>query len=271
MGKLDGKVAIVTAGGSGLGKYITKALIGEGCKVAIASRNMEKLQEAVKEFAEMGGDTFAVKADISKEDEVINMVDQVVNHYGRIDILVNNTGTPGPICNVVDMDVKAWNDTIAVDLTGTMLVSKEVLKVMIPQGTGGSIIMVNAEAATIAEGWGGYPFRASYMSVKNGMRGLQAAMAVEVGKYGIRVNAIKPAAIESDRMMRIMQGYADSKGTTLEEEVELEKSHYSMKRITKPEEVAACALFLATDDSIAITNQVITCSSGLSLKAAEVK
>lgn len=271
MGKLDGRVALITAGGSGLGKYISKAFIEEGCAVAIASRDLAKLEAAVKEFEAMGGTAFAVKCDISKEDEVVNMVDETINRFGKIDILVNNTGTPGPICNVVDMDVQKWKDTIDVDLTGTMLVSKEVLKHMIARGNGGSIIMVNAEAATIAEGWGGYPLRASYMSVKNGMRGLQAAMAVENGKYGIRVNAIKPAAIESDRMMRIMQGYADSKGTTLEEEVELEKSHYSMKRITKPEEVAACALFLATDDSIAVTNQVLTCSSGLSLKAAEVK
>ncbi len=271
MKKLEGKVAVVTAGGSGLGRHISRALVKEGCAVAIAARRMEVLEEAVREFESMGGQALAVQTDISDEQQVINMVEKTIDRFGKIDILVNNTGTPGPICNVVDMDVEEWKKTIDVDLTGTMLVSKEVLKCMIPQNTGGSIIMVSAEAATIAEGWGGYPMRASYMACKNGMRGLQAAMAIEAGKYSIRVNAVKPGAIESDRMMRIMQGYADQKGTTLEEEVELEKSHYSLRRITKPEEVAACVVFLASDESIAVTNQVLTCSSGLSLKAAEVK
>ena len=271
MKNLDGKVAIVTAGGSGLGRHISRRLVEEGCKVAIAARRKEVLDEAVKEFESMGGEALAVQTDISNEEQVNNMVDEVIKKFGHIDILVNNTGTPGPICNVVDMDVEAWKETIDVDLTGTMLVSKAVLKHMIPQKTGGSIIMVSAEAATIAEGWGGYPTRASYMACKNGMRGLQAAMAIEVGKYKIRVNAVKPAAIESDRMMKIMQSYADTKGTTLEEEVNAEKSHYSLRKITKPEEVAACVAFLASDESSAVTNQVITCSSGLSLKAQDVK
>lgn len=270
MKRLEGKVALVTAGGSGLGRHISRALVREGCAVAICSRRMSVLEEAIAEFESMGGHALAIQTDISVENQVEAMVKQIIDTFGKIDVLVNNTGTPGPICKVVDMDIEAWKKTIDVDVTGTLLVSKEVLKYMIPQGTGGSIIMVGAQASTIAEGWGGFPLRASYMACKNAMIGMQGAMAAEVGKYGIRVNSVRPAAIESDRMMQIMKNYADNKGTSIDEEITLEKSHYTLRKITKPEEVASCVVFLASDESSAITNDILNCSSGMALKAPDV-
>ncbi|MBQ5952346.1 MAG: SDR family oxidoreductase [Lachnospiraceae bacterium] len=270
MGDLEGKVAIVTAGGTGLGRCISLELIRQGCAVSFCHRRASVIEEATKEFEAMGANVFGYVCDVANEEQVQAMVAATMEHFGRIDILVNNVGAAGPICNLVDMDIKAWNETIETDLNGTMLMSKYVLREMIKAGNGGSIIMIGAEAGTIAEGWGGYPLRASYSAVKNAVRGLQSVMAIENGKYGIRVNTVKPAAVEGERMMRIMEGRAKARGTTTEHELKLEQAHYSLRRFTKPEEVAYCVEFLASDRSAAITNQVLVCSCGLSLMASDM-
>ena len=268
--RLEGKIAIVTAGGSGIGKFISAELIKAGCNVVIAARDIERLNRSVYEFEVMGGKALAVRTDISKEEDVIRMVKSAVDAFGKIDILVNNTGVAGPINNLVDMDLTAWNDALAVDLTGTMLVTREVLKYMIPQGTGGSIINIGAEASRIADGWGGYPTRAAYMACKAGVRAMQAAVAVEVGKFKIRINTLSPAAVRSERMIQVMKKYAEEKQITLEEQIRIEESNYSLKRITEPDDIAKCVIFLASDDSFAITNQTIACSSGMCLMASQV-
>jgi NAD(P)-dependent dehydrogenase (short-subunit alcohol dehydrogenase family) len=100
---------------------------------------------------------------------------------------------------------------------------------------------------------------------------MQAAVAMEVGKYRIRVNTLSPAAVRSERMIKVMKRYAEEKHISLEEQIKIEESNYSLKRITEPEDIAKCVVFLASDDSISITNQTIACSSGLGLMASQVK
>jgi len=269
--RLEGKVAIVTSGASGIGKAIATSFVKEGCAVIMAQRSLETLEQAEKELKALGGNVLCVQADISAEDQVINMVNKAYDAFGKINILVNNTGVAGPINNLVDMKLDEWNAALAVDLTGTMLCSREVLKRMIPQKTGGSIIMMGAEASRIADGWGGYPTRASYMACKAGVRAMQAAMAVEVGSYGIRVNTLSPAAVSSSRTIAIMTNYAEAAGITLEEQLAKEKSNCSLRRFTEPEDIGDCCVFLASEESKSITNQTIACSSGMCLMASRVK
>lgn len=272
MKKLEGKVAIVTSGGVNVGKAIAKELASEGANLVIAQRRYEVVEEAAKEISEeYGVEVLPVKADISVEEDIINMVKATIDKFGKVDILVNNCGQAGPICNLVDMDLKEWNDALAVDLNGPMLCSREVLKYMIPAGNGGSIINIGAEASRIADGWGGFPTRTSYMACKAGVRAMQAALSVEVGKYGIRVNSLSPGAISGPRMVAIMEAYAKAEGMTTEERIDIEREKYSLKRFTEPEDVGRCVVFLASDDACSITNQTIACSSGMGYMAATVK
>lgn len=270
-GKLEGKVAIITSGASGIGKAIATEFVKEGCAVAIAQRTIETLAKAKQELEAIGGKVLTVSADVSKEEDIIALAQKTHATFGKIDVLVNCTGVAGPIKNLVDMDLQEWNEALAVDLNGTMLCTREALKYMIPQNIGGSIINIGAEASRIADGWGGYPTRASYMACKAGVRAMQAAVSVEVGVYGIRVNTLSPAAVNSERAVKIMEAYAKAEGMTTEERTKIEKSKHSLKRWTEPYDIGRCAVFLASEDSISITNQTIACSSGMGLMAATVK
>lgn len=142
--RLKDKVAIVTGGGKGIGKAIAKAFISEGATVVIAATTLSKLEEAVKEFEAMGGRAQAIQTDVSNERQVIDMVSETMKAFGKIDILVNNSGIAGPTCKVVDLKLEDWNQVLAIDLTGYMLCAREVLKHMIPRKTG-IIINIGAE------------------------------------------------------------------------------------------------------------------------------
>jgi NAD(P)-dependent dehydrogenase (short-subunit alcohol dehydrogenase family) len=135
MERLKDRVVIITGGGSGIGKAIAKAFVREGAKVALAARTVANLEKTVEELKAAGGDVIAVPTDITKEQQVIDMVPKVIDVFGKIDILVNNSGIGGPVCNVLDMKLDEWNYSFAVDLTGSMLCAREALKHMIvPDG-----------------------------------------------------------------------------------------------------------------------------------------
>ena len=139
--KLKDKVAIVTGGGTGIGKAISLALANEGAVVVIAARNLSRLEQAVQDIMSKGGKAKAIQADISDHEQVKRMVAQAVEDFGQIDILVNNAAR-GTFNNadVVDMKLKEWHDSLAINLTGMMFCSREALKYMIPRESG-NIVM----------------------------------------------------------------------------------------------------------------------------------
>ncbi|MFH0914872.1 MAG: SDR family oxidoreductase, partial [bacterium] len=170
--RLKDKIAFITGGGSGIGKAIAKSFVEEGATVVLAARNQENLNTAVSEFEAMGGKGLAVPMDITKEQDVIDAVAKAIETYGRIDILVNNSGIGGPTAYVWDLSLEDWNEIIAVDLTGSMLCAREVLKHMVPAGKGGIIINIGAEGGRSGDGRSGYPMRAGYCCAKMGVIGL---------------------------------------------------------------------------------------------------
>ena len=154
--RLKNKIAIVTGGGQGIGKAIAKDFVQEGATVVIAARTVSKLEEAVREFEAMGGKAKAIPTDLADEKQVIRMADETHEAFGKIDILVNNSGIGGPNCGVVDMKLEEWNQVLAIDLTGSMLCCREVLKTMIPRKSG-NIINISSLA-----GITGHPMLSDY-------------------------------------------------------------------------------------------------------------
>jgi NAD(P)-dependent dehydrogenase (short-subunit alcohol dehydrogenase family) len=253
--RLRDKVAIVTGGGTGIGKAISMAFASEGATVVVAARDVSRLEEAATEINSQGGRATAVTADVTDEKQVQRMVTRTLDEHNQIDILVNNSGIAGPTAYVVDIDLERWNEVLAINLTGAMLCAREALRSMIPRRNG-NIINISSTA-----GIAGYPMRSPYCVSKWGIIGLTETLAIEVGEYNIRVNCISPAGVKGERNIDLMKAKAKALGVSHEEVVRRALSKYSLKRIVEPSEVAAAAVFLASDDASAITghNFVVNC------------
>jgi NAD(P)-dependent dehydrogenase (short-subunit alcohol dehydrogenase family) len=261
--RLKDKVAFITGGGSGIGKAIAKAMAAEGANVVIAARNKANLDATVTELEGLGAKAQAIQMDITKEHDVIDAVKKAVDTWGGIDILVNNSGIGGPTCYVWELKLEDWDEIIAVDLTGAMLASREVLKYMVPAAKGGIIINIGAEGGRSGDGRSGYPMRAGYCCAKMGVFGLNETLARECGPHGIRVNCISAAAVKGERLIRVIQGRADAKGISFDEALKTEMKQYSLGRPTEEYELGNTAVFLASDESSAITGQTIVAHCGM--------
>lgn len=255
--KLRDKVAIITGGGTGIGRAISFAFADEGAEIAIAARNLPRLGEVVKEIESRGGKAKALQTDIADHEQVKRMVSETVDEFGRIDILVNNAarGTYNN-ADVADMQLDEWRDSLAINLSGVMLCCKEVLKTMIPRRKG-SIINVSSVA-----GLSGVPRESPYVASKWGVIGLTETLAIEAGKFGIRVNCISPGATRTSEFDDWVNVAAREAGTTYEAVMTRLADNNALKRIAEPCEIAACIVFLASDDSSAIAGHNLVASCG---------
>jgi NAD(P)-dependent dehydrogenase (short-subunit alcohol dehydrogenase family) len=258
--KLEDKVAIVTGGGTGIGKAISLALSSEGAALVLAARNLSRLEEAAKDIKSRGGRVKAIQADISDHEQVKRMVAQTIKDFGQIDILVNNAarGTFND-ADVADMDLKEWHDSLAINLTGTMLCCKEALKQMIPLKRG-KIINISSVA-----GISGVPRESPYAASKWGVIGLTETLAIEAGRFGIRVNCISPGATRTQEFEDWVKVSAADAGISYEEMMSKVTDNNALKRIAEPSEIAACVVFLASDDSSAMTGHNLVASCGFHL------
>lgn len=259
--RLKEKVAIITGGGKGIGKAIAFAFAREGAAVMLAGRTVSALEETCKGIMDKGGIAAFVPTDVSDEERVKNLVARTIDQFGRIDVLVNNSGIAGPTSRVVDMDISQWNETLAIDLTGSLLCVKEALRHMIPRRSG-SIINVVSEGGRSGDGRSGYPMRAAYCCSKMGLIGLTETLAVENGEFGIRVNALSPGPVLGERIENVLKKRVADTGLSFEEMLQTLAVNNSLKRITTEEECAAVALFLASDESSAVTGQTVSVSCG---------
>jgi len=258
--KLKGKVAIVTGGGTGIGKAISLALASEGAVVVIAARNLPRLEQAADDIKSKGGKARAIQADISDCEQVKSMLAQTIKGFGQVDILVNNAAR-GTFNNadVVDMDFKEWHDSLAINLTGVMLCSREALKYMIPRRSG-KIINISSVA-----GISGVPKESPYAASKWGVIGLTETLAIEAGRFGIRVNCISPGATRTQEFEDWVKVSASDAGISYEEMMGRITDNNALKRIAEPSEIAACVVFLASDDSSAMTGHNLVASCGFHL------
>ena len=258
--QLAGKVAIVTGGGKGIGRAIALTFAKEGADVVVAARTESDLKEVTFEIEKLDRKSLSIVTDLSIPEQVEVMVEKTVEKFHKVDILVNNSGIEGPMMNVLDMDLEGWNQTLAVNLTGAMLGAKHVLNKSMLNRQRGSIINISS-----ISGRKGPATRSPYSASKWGMIGFSQSLAFEVGRNGIRVNCIAPGLVEGDRIDRVIRVMSKSFGMTYEQAIETINARTALGRMVKPEEVAALAVFLASDQSSGITGQTINCCGGLEM------
>jgi NAD(P)-dependent dehydrogenase (short-subunit alcohol dehydrogenase family) len=254
--RLKDRVAIITGGGRGIGKSISLAFASEGAIVVVAARTSSMLDETIEKIESGGGKAEAIRTDVSDEKQVQRLVAEVIKAYGRVDILVNNSGIGGPTVNVVDLKLRDWNEVLAINLTGSMLCAREVLRHMIQRRTG-NIINIGSDAGRF-----GYPMRSPYCVSKWGIIGLTETLAIEAGQYDIRVNCISPAAVRGERLINVVTGRSKATGVPFEDLMGKITANYALQRPTEEAEVAAAAVFLASDESSGITGHTLVVNCG---------
>jgi NAD(P)-dependent dehydrogenase (short-subunit alcohol dehydrogenase family) len=252
MGALNGKVAIVTGGTSGIGEKIVEVFVEEGAQVVIAARRQAEGDALEKRL----GARF-VRTDVSSEADVKTMVDRAVEWFGRVDCLVNNAGIPAPITSVADMEVADIERVLAVNILGVMLATKHVARVMLTQGTG-SIINIGSVAAHRG-GLSGH----IYTSSKGAVLAFTRSAAAELGEKGIRVNSISPGAIVTGIFGKLA-GVEASKADRITDVVkERFATLQPVPRAGATDDIARAALYLAGDGSSFVSGQDIMVDGGL--------
>jgi NAD(P)-dependent dehydrogenase (short-subunit alcohol dehydrogenase family) len=259
MNRLENKVAVVTGAGTGIGKATAVRFAAEGAKVVLAGRTVSRLEDAAKEIAAINGIFRVIQCDVSDEKQVQHLMAETVREFGQIDILVNNHAGGRGGGPITEMDIGGWNETVAIDLTGTMLCCKHALKHMIPRKSG-NIVNISSVAGNF-----GAPGLGPYSASKAGLLGLTMTLAMEVGPYNIRVNSISPAATRTERFMEPQRHAAKVRGISTDEIMKEILTRYSLGRVAEPSEVAAAILFMASDDASAVTGQNLLVSCGYHL------
>jgi NAD(P)-dependent dehydrogenase (short-subunit alcohol dehydrogenase family) len=252
--RLEGKVAFITGGGGGIGRATAERFAEEGAKVCIAEIDAsvgEKASKSAKlKGKKSGGDAFFIKTNVSEADSVQNAVNETIKHYGKIDILHNNAGgstlQDGP---VTEAPIEEFWRCINLDLLGTFLCSKYVIPEIIKSG-GGSIINMSSNVALMA-----LPGRDCYTAVKGAITSMTRSMAVEYATYKIRVNAIAPSVTLSERVKKLLKNSPEIDA--------ISKTH--LLGLGEPIHVADLAVYLASNESIITTGQVISVDSGVTI------
>src|SRR5712692_6262216 len=249
------KVAIITGGGTGIGKAIGLRLAKNGAKVAIASRNRAHLEAAAAEFNALGLSSLTLQMDVTKKNDIQRGIAQVVAQWGAIQILVNNAGISG-LSPIDDPEDSKWYNIVDTNLNGMYLVTKEVLKHM-QNHSGGRIINISSVLGKF-----GVPGYSAYCTTKHGMIGFTRALALEVVGRGITVNAICPGWVETEMARSGMRETAAYQGITVEQFKKQAIKAVPIRRFIELEEVAHLVLYLASKKAGGITGQAINVCGG---------
>lgn len=246
-GRLEGKVALVTGGSSGIGKATALAFAKEGAKVVVAARRIKESEETVTAIREGGGEAIFVQTDVSQATEVKGMVDAAVETYGRLDCAFNNAGVggTGPIHEFLEEE---WDRTISINLKGVWLCLKYEIAQMLKQGRGA--IVNNSSVAGLI----GAANMSAYIASKHGVVGLTKSVALEVAKQGIRVNAVCPGYIHTPMIQARLDDPARK-----ERIIALEP----IGRVGDPEEAAEAVVWLCSDAASFVTGHAMPVDGGL--------
>jgi NAD(P)-dependent dehydrogenase (short-subunit alcohol dehydrogenase family) len=240
---LQNKVVVVTGAAGGIGRSIAQRFAGQGAKVVVNDVNVDAAEEVVAAIVDAGGTAMAAVADVSNGESVAAMFDAIMADYGAVDVLVNNAGLVSPMLHFFEADEAWWRKIIDVNLTGHFLCSHKAARIMAKAG-GGCIINMSSGGATRA-----HRAFTAYDASKGGIEALTRAMALDLGPYNIRVNALMPGSI-------------DTSGLSLDDR-KLRGENVPLGRIGEPIDMTGAALFLASDDAGYITGDVIKVDGGM--------
>lgn len=250
MKRFDGKVALITGGGEGIGAASARRLAAEGAKIVVMGRRRQPI-DAVAE--ETGGMAFS--GNVANEDDVRAAVAATVERFGALDVLVANAGVARP-GSALDIDIDVFRQSMAINVEGALLAAKYAIPHMQQRG-GGSIVLVSSQAAFVA-----YPDLVSYMASKSAMLGLCRSIAIDYGPDRIRCNVLCPAWVRTAMTEATFGELAASKGLSLEETFARAMKPTPLRRMSTPEEMAGPVAFLASDDASFITGTALTADGG---------
>ena len=254
---LQGKTAVVTGGGRGIGRAIALRFAAEGARVVVAARTESQLRSVADEVRAGGGQAAFVVADVSRELDCNHIFEAARNQFGPVEILVNNAGDYGPVKPIEEVAPAEFDRVVAVHLRGAFLLTRLVLPEMYRRGSG-VILNISSLSAKSAFPWG-----ASYAAAKAGMLGLTRVAAAEAARKGVRVNAICPGPVTETKMSKELGNtLAERLGVSPEVQLKGFLESILQGRGQTPEEIANAALFLASDQASAITGQAINVDGG---------
>jgi NAD(P)-dependent dehydrogenase (short-subunit alcohol dehydrogenase family) len=238
---------LVTAGASGIGREIVRAFCANGAEVFVCDIDPIALEALGAEMPEVNTGV----CDISSRPDIVRMIAECTQALGGLDVLVNNAGIAGPTAPVEEMDPDEWEKVMAVDLTGTFNVTRLAIP-HLKESQAGVIINMSSVAGRF-----GYANRSPYCTAKWGLIGFTKTLSIELGEYGIRANAILPGAVDGPRIQKVFEERAKASGKSLGEIKMEAMAVQSLKRIVDPKDIAALAVFLASDAARSISGQML--------------
>jgi NAD(P)-dependent dehydrogenase (short-subunit alcohol dehydrogenase family) len=251
--RLEGKVALITGAGSGMGRAMAHLFTAEGAKVVAAEWHEETLKEVVDEVTATGGQIVGVQGNVALEADCEKVIDAAIQAYGRLDVLCNNAGVMDTNQGVAELTNEMWERVIGINLNGPMFLSRKAVPIMIAQG-GGSIVNTSSLA-----GLGGGAAGAAYTVSKHGLIGLTRNTAFVYALDGVRCNAIAAGAVETNIMQSVDPAKMDPKGSA-----RFNTWYAAIPAQLKPTDIANLALFLASDESKMINGAIVTADGGWS-------
>jgi NAD(P)-dependent dehydrogenase (short-subunit alcohol dehydrogenase family) len=249
---LDGKVALITGAGSGIGRATSLIFAREGAKLVLADIVVEGGEETLRMVKEAGAEAIFVRTDVSKLTEVEALVAKVISTWGRIDCAFNNAGIDGKMAKLADCTEETWNRTIAINLSGVFFCMKAEIPHMLRQG-GGAIV----NTASVA-GLTGSPGLPAYVASKHGVVGLTRAAAIEYGREKIRVNCVCPGPIHTPMMSRLLTGRPEMEQRFASAE--------PLKRLGEPAEIGEAVAWLCSDAASYVTGHAMPVDGGYMAK-----
>lgn len=248
-GRLEGKVALVTGAGSGIGRATALAFGREGARVLVSDVNAQGGEETVRMIQEGGGEALFAKADVRKAAEVEAMVARAVEAWGRLDCAFNNAGIAEARASVVDLEEEDWQRTMEIDLKGVWLCMKYEIPHMLRQG-GGAIVNTASVVGLVAA-----KYQPAYVAAKHGVIGLTRAAALEYAEQGVRINAVCPGAVRTPALEWYIGGDPRVEGLLV--------SQHPIGRLGQPEEIAQAVVFLCSDAASFITGHALVVDGGM--------